>query len=231
MYQHDSYLKTLSAHVTHVKEDGVCLDRTIFYPLGGGQPGDTGRLTDVGGGSHRVTDTRRDRESGLIVHFLDNADHGLCAGDELSLEIDWERRYRLMRMHSCMHLLSSLIPADVTGGSVGEFKSRLDFDMGELVVDKAELTEQIRQIVEQGHDVTVGSITEAELDEKPELVRTMSVQPPRGVGDIRMIRVEGVDYQPCGGTHVRNTREIGTVRVSKIENKGKRNRRIHIVLE
>ena len=136
-----------------------------------------------------------------------------------------------MRMHTSMHLLGSLIPVPVTGGSVGAEKSRLDFDLGEHQIDKVDLTTRINRLVEASHPVVFGTITEAELDERPELVRTMSVQPPRGAGDIRTVRIEGVDFQPCGGTHVNNTGEIGAVRISKIENKGKRNRRVHLVLE
>lgn len=231
VYLQDPYLQNLAATVTAVEGECVELDRTIFYALGGGQPGDTGQLIDSNGRSHKVIDTRKNRESGHIVHIMENADHRLAPGDTLTLEIDWDRRYRLMRMHSCMHLLSALIPVDVTGGSVGELKSRLDFDLGDHQIDKESLTQGLRSLIEAEHELSVSSITESELDEKPELVRTMSVQPPRGVGDIRMIRVEGVDFQPCGGTHVKNTREIGAARVSKIENKGRRNRRVHIVLD
>lgn len=136
-----------------------------------------------------------------------------------------------MRMHTAMHLLGSLIPVPVTGGSVGADKSRLDFDLGEHQLDKEDLTLKMNALVAAAHPIAFGTITEAELDERPELVRTMSVQPPRGVGDIRTVRIENVDFQPCGGTHVRNTSEIGAVRISKIENKGKRNRRVHLLLE
>jgi misacylated tRNA(Ala) deacylase len=136
-----------------------------------------------------------------------------------------------MRMHTALHLLGSLIPVAVTGGQVGAQKSRLDFDVGDLQLDKEELTVQINQLIEPGHELEISSISDEELDANPELVRTMSVQPPRGAGTIRMIRVMDVDYQPCGGTHVRNTAEIGKVRVSKIENKGKRNRRVHVVFD
>ena len=136
-----------------------------------------------------------------------------------------------MRMHTSMHLLGSLIPVPVTGGQVGAEKSRLDFDLGEHQLDKEDLTIKMNALIDAGHEIRFESITDAELDENPALVRTMSVQPPRGVGDIRMVRVLDVDYQPCGGTHVNNTSEIGKIRVSKIENKGKHNRRVHLVLE
>ncbi len=230
-YYEDSYLRHLSAIVTSVDGEWVELDQTIFYPLGGGQPGDTGTFTTAAGETFRVLDTRRGESAERIRHQLDTADHGLSPGDKIDTEIDWERRLSHMRMHTSMHLLGSLIPVPVTGGSVGAEKSRLDFDVGDHQLDKEALTEKMNQLVNEAHPVVFGTITEAELDERPELVRTMSVQPPRGAGDIRTVRIEGVDFQPCGGTHVNNTREIGAIRISKIENKGKRNRRVHIVFD
>jgi misacylated tRNA(Ala) deacylase len=230
-YYDDSYQKRLTATVTSVGGEWVELDQTIFYPLGGGQPGDTGVFTGPDGEAHRVLDTRKSDSSDQIKHQLDTADHNLKPGDQVDTELDWERRFRHMRMHTSMHLLGSLIPVPVTGGSVGAEKSRLDFDLGEHQIDKEDLTRRINELVQEAHPVVFGTITEAELDERPELVRTMSVQPPRRAGDIRTVRIENVDYQPCGGTHVNNTSEIGALRVSKIENKGKRNRRVHLVLE
>ena len=230
-YYRDSYTRQLSATITAVDGEWIEFDATIFYPMGGGQPGDTGTLTAPGGKRFGVVDTRYGDSLDRIRHQLDSADHGLAVGDSVDTEIDWERRYRHMRMHTSMHLLGSLIPVPVTGGAVGAQKSRLDFDLGEHTIDKEDLTTRLNQLVAAAHPVCFGAITEAELDQKPELVRTMSVQPPRGAGDIRTVRVEGVDFQPCGGTHVNNTSEIGAVRVSKIENKGKRNRRVHLVLD
>ena len=230
-YYEDSYLKELTAIVTAVNDEWIELDATIFYPLGGGQPGDTGSLTGPDGKTHKVLDTRKGDSFEQIKHQLDTDEHGLKAGDSVDITIDWERRFRHMRMHTCMHLLGSLIPVPVTGGSVGADKSRLDFDLGEHTLDKEDLTTRINALVAEAHPVVFGTITEAELDEHPELVRTMSVQPPRGVGDIRTVRIEDVDYQPCGGTHVNNSSEVGVVRISKIENKGKRNRRVHLLIE
>lgn len=230
-YYDDSYQKSLVAKITAVDDEWIELDQTIFYPLGGGQPGDTGNLKASSGRDCRIIDTRKGADAGHIRHQLDTADHALKVDDEVELQLDWDRRYRHMRMHTCMHLLGSLIPVPVTGGSVGAEKSRLDFDLGEHQIDKEDLTGRINELVTQAHPVAFGTITEAELDERPELVRTMSVQPPRGAGDIRTVRIEGVDLQPCGGTHVQNTSEIGAVRISKIENKGKRNRRVHLILE
>jgi misacylated tRNA(Ala) deacylase len=230
-YYRDSYKKELTATVTAVNGEWIELDATIFYPLGGGQPGDTGTLTGPDGKTREVLDTRKGDSFEQIKHQLDTDDHGLQSSDSVSIAIDWERRYRHMRMHTCMHLLGSLIPVPVTGGSVGADKSRLDFDLGEHTLDKEDLTTRINALVTEAHPVVFGTITEAILDERPELVRTMSVQPPRGVGDIRTVRIEDVDYQPCGGTHVNNSSEVGVVRVSKIENKGRRNRRVHLLLE
>jgi misacylated tRNA(Ala) deacylase len=231
VFQRDSYLQQLDAVVTALDAEFVELDKTIFYAEGGGQPGDTGRLTGGGGRSVRVIDTRKGVEPGSIWHQVSGEDHGLTVGDKVELAIDWERRYRLMRMHTSMHLLGSLIPVPVTGGKVGADKSRLDFNLGDQQLDKEWLTEQMNVLIRAGHDVGLEAITEAELDANPGLVRTMSVQPPRGVGDIRMVRVQGIDFQPCGGTHVKNTSEIGPVKISKIENKGRQNRRVHLLLD
>ena len=230
-YYEDSYQKELTAIVTAVNDEWVELNATIFYPLGGGQPGDTGTLSGPDGKIHQVLDTRKGDSFEQIKHQLDTTEHGLTPGDSVNISIDWERRYKHMRMHTCMHLLGSLIPVPVTGGSVGAEKSRLDFDLGEHTLDKEDLTTRINALVAGAHRLVFGTITETELDEHPELVRTMSVQPPRGVGDIRTVRIKDVDYQPCGGTHVNNTSEVGVVRISKIENKGKRNRRVHLLLE
>ncbi len=229
-FHEDSYRKELDATVTAVEDEWVELDQTIFYPEGGGQPGDTGSF-QKDGQTVSVVDTRKGDNQGSIRHQLETADHGLKVGDQISTAIDWDRRYKLMRMHTSMHLLGSLIPVPVTGGKVGVDKSRLDFDLGEHQVDKEDLTNKMNELVQAAHEVRFESITDEELDENPGLVRTMSVQPPRGVGEIRMVRVLDVDYQPCGGTHVNNSSEVGKVLISKIENKGKRNRRLHIVLE
>lgn len=231
VFYEDAYCKQLQATVTEVDGDWIEFDQTIFYPEGGGQPGDTGFVTNAHGERIEVIDTRKGEVLDEIRHHLAQGEHGLHPGDTVTLEVDWDRRYRHMRMHTCLHLLGSLIPVPVTGGAVGAEKSRLDFDLGEHQVDKDDLTTRLNALIEADHPLSFESITDAELDERPELVRTMSVQPPRGAGTIRMVRVTDVDYQPCGGTHVGATGEIGPVRVSKIENKGKRNRRIHLLLE
>jgi misacylated tRNA(Ala) deacylase len=231
VFYEDAYLRDLRATVKEVNDNWIELDRTIFYPTGGGQPGDTGVFSAQNGQSWPVIDTRKGSTPGAIVHQLESTDHGILVGDELDTTLDWERRYTLMKMHTGMHLLGSLIPVGVTGGAVGVAKSRVDFDLGEHQIDKDTLNMQLKLLVQEAHNIVIGSITEEQLDQSPGLVRTMSVQPPRGVGTIRMIRIENVDYQPCGGTHLRNTSEIGNIQVKKIENKGRHNRRVHIVLD
>ena len=230
VFYQDGYQKTHSSEVAEVVDGGVILAATIFYPLGGGQPGDTGRLT-INGRDYRVVDTRFAPDRINIVHFIEDDDLGsIRPGDAVDMEIDWERRHRLMRMHTSMHLVCSLISAQATGGAVGETESRLDFDLQGETVDKEQLTADLNALVARAIPVTIGSITDEELDANPGLVRTMSVQPPRGVGTVRTISIEDTDYQPCGGTHVRNTSEIGELAVTGLKNKGKQNKRISLAL-
>ena len=230
VFYQDSYQKTLNSEVVDVLDNGVVLAATIFYPLGGGQPGDTGRLT-INGRDYRVVDTRFAPDRVNIVHFLEDDDLGaIHAGDPVDMAIDWERRHRLMRMHTSMHLVCSLISAQATGGTVGETESRLDFDLQGEVVDKEKLTAELNALVAKAIPVSIGAITDEELDRNPGLVRTMSVQPPRGHGTIRTITIEDTDYQPCGGTHVRNTAEIGELLVTGLKNKGRQNKRISLAL-
>ncbi len=230
VFYQDSYQKTLTSEVVEVLDGGVLLAATIFYPLGGGQPGDRGTLR-IGGRDYSVVDTRYADDRHNIVHYLQSDDlSAIHEGDVVDMQIDWERRHRLMRMHSSMHLVCSLITAQATGGSVGERESRLDFDLQGQVIDREQLTAELNSLVAQALPVTVGSITDAELDKNPELVRTMSVQPPRGHGTVRTISIENTDYQPCGGTHVRNTAEIGELLVTGLKNKGRQNKRITIAL-
>jgi misacylated tRNA(Ala) deacylase len=230
VFYQDSYQKTLSSKVDAVLDDGVILAATIFYPLGGGQPGDTGRLR-INGREYRVVDTRYAPDRVNIVHFLEGDDLGeIHAGDAVDMEIDWQRRHRLMRMHTSLHLVCSLISAQATGGAVGETESRLDFDLQGEVVDKEKLTADLNALVAKGIPVSIGAITDDELDQNPGLVRTMSVQPPRGYGTVRTVTIENTDYQPCGGTHVRNTAEIGELVVTGLKNKGRQNKRISLAL-
>ena len=230
VFYQDSYQKTLSSEVVEVLDNGVILAATIFYPLGGGQPGDSGRLT-INARDYRVVDTRYADDRHNIVHILEDDDlSAIQVNDKVDMEIDWQRRHRLMRMHTSMHLVCSLISAQATGGAVGETESRLDFDLQGEVVDKEQLTADLNALIDKAIPVTIGAITEAELDQKPELVRTMSVQPPRGQGTVRTISIENTDYQPCGGTHVRNTAEIGELVVTGLKNKGRQNKRISLAL-
>jgi misacylated tRNA(Ala) deacylase len=230
VFYQDSYQKALSSEVVEVLDNGVILAATIFYPLGGGQPGDTGRLT-INVRDYRVVDTRYADDRHNIVHILEDDDlSAIQVNDKVDMEIDWERRHRLMRMHTSMHLVCSLISAQATGGAVGETESRLDFDLQGEVVDKEQLTADLNALIDKAIPVTIGAITDAELDQKPELVRTMSVQPPRGHGTVRTISIENTDYQPCGGTHVRNTAEIGELVVTGLKNKGRQNKRISLAL-
>ena len=228
LFREDSYLRECEATVTAVTDGAVVLDRTVFYPLGGGQPGDTGTLR-WGSSSARVTDTRYG-EAGAIRHILDEGAEQPAVGDTVQATLDWDRRYRHMRMHTAMHLLGAVLRYGVTGGNISTEKSRLDFDMEETV-DKEVVGTALAALVAEDHAVSCRWITDEELDAQPDLVRTMSVQPPRGKGKVRLLEIAGVDLQPCGGTHLRSTSEVGTVRIGKVEKKGKRNRRVNIHLD
>lgn len=231
LFREDAYLKTCEATVTGVDERGIILDRTIFYPLGGGQPGDTGSLVNQNGISVEITNTIKDRESGDHLHAPAEDAPSLSAGDVVKCEIDWDRRYRMMRMHSALHLLCACIEGGVTGGQIGEEKSRLDFDLPDTNLDKEAISAQLNELVNGAHSMSHRWITDVEMAENEDLVRTMSVKPPMGAGKVRLMEIaDGVDLQPCGGTHVANTSEIGELRVGKIENKGKHNRRVNIHL-
>ena len=231
VFRRDAYATTCAARVTAVDDAGIRLDRTVFYPLGGGQPGDTGRLVLPDGTVIRIADTRKGEAPEEIVHVPDGPVGPDLAGAEVTARIDWERRHRLMRMHTCLHLLCSLVPAPVTGGSIRDGSGRLDFDLPESTLDKQDLTERLNRLVAEDHAVTPRWISEEELDANPTLVRTMSVAPPRGRGRVRVLDIDGVDLQPCGGTHVASSGEIGRVRVTKIEKKGRQNRRVSVAFD
>ena len=227
LFRDDAYAVEFEAAVTGASPGRVVLERTLFYPEGGGQPGDTGLLTLPDGRTLRITDTRKGEQPGEVAHVLEDAAFELAPGTRLTGRIDWERRHRLMRMHTCLHLLSAVIIAPVTGGAVGDGYGRLDFDLPESP-DQAEVQQKLDALIQQAAPVSFRWITDAELDAHPELVKTMSVQPPRGAGRVRLVQVEGIDLQPCGGTHVRNIGEIGAVRIAKVEKKGKQNRRVRL---
>ncbi|WP_110669826.1 alanyl-tRNA editing protein [Salinicola halophilus] len=227
-FRDSPYAHEQTATVTAVGSDGVVVtDSTIFYPHGGGQPGDSGVFVTADGREIPVEDTRKG-EAGAVHHHL-AADHGLAVGDVVTQRLDWSRRYAHMRMHTALHLLAVAIPHGVTGGSIGAERGRLDFDLGEVTLDKAEVAAQLTALVDADHPVFSEWISDAELDASPALVRTMSVAPPRGAGEIRMVRIGDVDYQPCGGTHVASTVEVGALRVASIKNRGARNRRVTLV--
>lgn len=231
LFREDSYLKSCDATVVAVGEDGIELDRTVFYPEGGGQPGDTGTLIAADGRAIAVTDTRKDRDSGRHLHIPAEGAPALAVGDTVRAEIDWERRYRLMRMHSALHLVLASVEGDINGAQVGEEKSRVDFDLPDTNIDKPALEARLNALVDASHAMGPRWITDEEMAANQDLVRTMSVKPPMGQGRVRLMEIAGgVDLQPCGGTHVANTSEIGRLRVGKIENKGKHNRRINIHL-
>ena len=228
IFRADSYQRECPATIIAADERGITLDRTVFYPTGGGQPGDTGRLRLVDGGEIVIVDTVKAPTPDGILHIPAPGSALPPAGTAVVAELDWERRYRHMRMHTCMHLLCAIVPGAVTGGQVGAERSRLDFDIPGEALDKAVLTEKLNALVAADHAVEPRWITDAEMAERPELVRTMSVKPPSGQGRVRLLDIAGIDLQPCGGTHVAHTGEIGRVEVAKIENKGRQNRRVII---
>ncbi|RDD63895.1 alanyl-tRNA editing protein [Ferruginivarius sediminum] len=229
VFRDDPYAESCEAEVVDASPDGIRLTRTVFYPMGGGQPGDTGRLI-WDGGSVEIGDARKGDSHDEVLHIPAEGVDLPAPGTRVTARIDWERRHRLMRMHTTMHLLCSLLEGDVTGGQVGESKSRLDFNVAGDQIDKEVLTQRLNELVRQDRAVRSRWVDDAELDTNPGLVRTMSVKPPRGSGKVRLIEIDGVDLQPCGGTHVRSTGEIGPVRIGKVENKGRQNRRINIHL-
>jgi misacylated tRNA(Ala) deacylase len=214
--------------------DGIVFDRTVFYAASGGQPGDTGQIRRADGSTLAVADTVKGAD-GAILHRLADGAALPAIGETVTAAIDWDRRHRLMRMHTALHLLCALIPgAAVTGGAIGDGKGRLDFDLPEAPAKEA-LTAGLAALIAADHPVTTEWISEAALDANPGLVRTLSVKPPRGAGRVRLVRIGAgdppVDLQPCGGTHVRSTGEIGRIAIAKVENKGRQNRRIALVLE
>jgi misacylated tRNA(Ala) deacylase len=226
LFQIDAYLRECSARVLEVLPAGVVLDRTVFYPLGGGQPGDTGTLRTADGREWRVEDARKG-EGGRVLHVLAPGTAPPEPGLAVQAILDWERRHAHMRMHSCLHLLGSVLRFGVTGGQITDVKGRLDFDTQEEI-DAVAVTEAVNALIRADHPTRSSWITDEELDRQPGLVRTMSVQPPRGAGRIRLLEIPGVDLQPCGGTHVARTGEIGPVAVTKVENKGRHNKRVYV---
>ena len=222
LFRNNSYLKEHEVTVTEVTADGLVFDKTIFYPEGGGQPGDEGFITS-GENKTRILGTKYINQK--LVHLVSETQN-FKKNDKVKLELNWSRRYSHMQVHTCLHLLCSIIPYPVTGGSIGDGRGRLDFDL-ETKPNKEDVLNSLNKLISDDHTISISSITDDELDQNPDLVRTMSVKPPRGSGTIRMIKIgENIDFQPCGGTHVKKTSEINLVQSVKIENKGKMNKRI-----
>jgi len=222
LFRNDSYLKELDVIISDITPEGLIFDKTIFYPEGGGQPGDEGFVTSDEN-KMRVLGTKYINQK--LVHLVEET-QDFKKNDKVKLELDWSRRYSHMQVHTCLHLLCSIIPYPVTGGSIGDGRGRLDFDL-ETKPNKEDVLNSLNKLISGDHTVSISSITDDELDQNPDLVRTMSVKPPRGSGTIRMIKIgENIDFQPCGGTHVKKTSEINLVKSVKIENKGKMNKRI-----
>ncbi|HXX84071.1 MAG TPA: alanyl-tRNA editing protein [Casimicrobiaceae bacterium] len=230
LFREDAYLKRASARVVAVTERGIELDRTIFYPLGGGQAGDTGVLLRANGERIAIADTRKGEAIDSVLHLPAAGSPRPELGEELALMIDWERRYALMRLHTALHVMSCVVVAPVTGGNISPDKARLDFDIDMSLLDAERIEHGTNALIARGVETQTVWITDKELDARPELVKTMSVQPPRGAGRVRLLSIPGIDLQPCGGTHVKNIAEIGGIRVLKIRSEGRCNRRVEIAL-
>lgn len=232
LFRQDAYARSCRTTVTRVAEDGaLVVAASVFYPAGGGQPGDTGWL-DWQGGRVAITDTRKEGATGVAL--VPEAGATVPEGAEIEMHLDWDRRHRHMRVHTALHLLSVVIPLPVTGGAIGAEKGRLDFDMPESPEDKEALEAALNALIARDLAVTESWITDAEMAANMDLVKTMTVKPPMGQGRVRLVRIgtadEQIDLQPCGGTHVRSTAEIGPVTLGKIEKKGKQNRRVSLHL-
>jgi misacylated tRNA(Ala) deacylase len=231
LFRDDAYLKSTPALVTAITEDGgVILDQTIFYATSGGQPGDSGTLTWADGRIVEVVTAEHPAgDKTAIVHRLAEGAEAPAVGATVTLNLDWDKRYALMRMHTALHLLSVVLPYPVTGGSIGTDKGRLDFDMETPPEDLAAVEAALNALVDADHAVSTEWITDEEMLAKADLIKTMKVKPPMGQGRVRLVRIGDVDLQPCGGTHVARTGEIGKLALGKIEKKGKQNRRVSVV--
>lgn len=232
LFRDNAYLAETTATVEAVNErGGIILDRTVFYATGGGQPGDAGALRREDGSTIAIGTAIYDPDDkSRVLHVPLEGQSLPQPGESVTAVLDWERRLKRMRIHTALHLLSVVLAYPVTGGAIGDGDGRLDFDIPEGGLDKAEITEKLNALVARNADVSESWITDAELDANPGLVKTMSVKPPRGSGRVRLVAIGDIDLQPCGGTHVRNTAEIGLVAVTDIEKKGKQNRRVRIAL-
>ncbi len=229
LYRDDPYLKACEATIVSARDGAIELDRTVFYPMGGGQPGDRGSLRLADGGVVQLVDTRRGDAPEQLLHLLAPGEALPAPGTRVRAELDWTRRHRHMRFHTALHLLCAVVRAPVTGGRIAEDKAHLDFDVEMEKLVKADIEAGINALVQAAHRTRSLWVSDAELDARPELVKTMSVAPPRGEGRVRLLEIPGVDLQACGGTHVADTREIGTLAVARIRSEGRRNRRVTLV--
>ena len=230
LFRDDAYLTSAEARVLSVSDRGIELDRTIFYPLGGGQPGDTGAFVRGNGERIAIVDTRKGETPDSVRHVPAAGSPAQEPGELLKIELDWDRRYALMRLHTALHVMSCVVIAPVTGGNISPDKGRLDFDIDMSLLDGARIERETNALIAKAVETQTVWITDEELDARPELVKTMSVQPPRGAGRVRLLEIPGIDLQPCGGTHVRNIGEIGAIRVTRLKSEGKHNRRVEIAL-
>ena len=230
LFREDSYRRTLDATVIAASPAGIVVDATIFYPQGGGQPGDTGRIALPSGATIAISDTRYDVDRKTILHVPAEASPLPTAGETVTLSLDWPLRLARMRAHTALHLLSVVLPFPVTGGSVGDGEGRLDFDSGEAILDKGDIETRLNAVIARDAKTSTRWITDDELLANPGLVKTLTVKPPMGTGRVRLVAIEGLDLQPCGGTHVASTGEIGRAIVTGIEKKGRINRRVRIQL-
>ena len=234
LFRDDAYLKSATAALVELTDNGgLIFDQTVFYPIGGGQPSDVGELIS-GDLNLKVREVRKG-DQGKVVFFVEGSTEGIQIGHKFQQKIDWPTRYGYMKIHTALHLLSVVIPLGVTGGSIGSQKGRLDFEMPEPLENKEILENELNELIARGLEITESWITDAELEENPSLVKTMRVKPPMGQGKVRLVRIgtetDEIDLQPCGGTHVKSTLEIGKIRLGKVENKGKSNRRVHLHLD
>ncbi len=232
LFRDDAYLPDVTATVLAINErGGIILDRTVFYANGGGQPGDGGQLIRADGGHIAIGTTVYDpADRSVVIHVPAEGALSPAVGETVTATLDWGLRLKRMRIHTALHLLSCVLPYPVTGGSIGDGEGRLDFDIPDAGLDKTEIAGKLAEMIARNAAVTDRWITDEELDANPGLVKTMTVKPPRGSGRVRLVEIAGIDLQPCGGTHVRNTSEIGPVLVTEIEKKGKQNRRVRIAL-
>ena len=230
LFRDDAYAKNAAAKVLAIHDRGIELDRTVFYPVGGGQAGDAGVLIRASGERIAIVDTRKGESADSVLHIPAAGMPLPEPGETLTLEIDWLRRYALMRLHTALHVMSSVVVAPVTGGNISPETARLDFDIDMSLLDAARIERETNALIARNVDTETVWISDADLDARPELVKTMSVTPPRGTGRVRLVKIPGIDLQPCGGTHVRNIGEIGAIRVLKIRSEGRRNRRVEIAL-